>query len=70
MFASMYISLSLSSVISLPDDWRYARKKSYWKREKLCHDCKTELTLYLIDMPFNAFANRADPDQAALVRAA
>ena len=28
------------------------------------------LTLYLIETPFNAFANRADPDQAALVRAA
>ena len=25
------------------------------------------LTVYLIEMPFNAFANRADPDQAALV---
>ena len=24
------------------------------------------LTLYLIETPFNAFANRADPDQAAL----
>ena len=29
-----------------------------------------DLTLYLIETPFNAFANRADPDQAALVRAA
>ena len=28
------------------------------------------LILYLIEMPFNTFANRADPDQAALVRAA
>ena len=28
------------------------------------------LTLYLIETPFNTFANRADPDQAALVRAA
>ena len=27
------------------------------------------LTLYLIEMPFKAFANRADPDQAALIRA-
>ena len=27
------------------------------------------LTLDLIEMPFNTFANRADPDQAALVRA-
>ena len=26
------------------------------------------LTLYLIETPFNAFANRAGPDQAALVR--
>ena len=29
-----------------------------------------ELIIFLIEMPFNAFANRADPDQAALVRAA
>ena len=29
-----------------------------------------DLTLYLIETPFNTFANRADPDQAALVRAA
>ena len=28
------------------------------------------LTLYLIETPFNTFANRADPDQAALIRAA
>ena len=28
------------------------------------------LTLCHIEMPFNTFANRADPDQAALVRAA
>ena len=28
------------------------------------------LTLYLIETPFNVSANRADPDQAALVRAA
>ena len=27
------------------------------------------LTVYLIETPFNAFANSADPDQAALVRA-
>ena len=31
---------------------------------------KLLLTLHLIEMPFDAFANRADPDQAALVRAA
>ena len=28
------------------------------------------LTLYLIEVPFNTSVNRADPDQAALVRAA
>ena len=31
---------------------------------------RKELTLYLKEMPFNTLANRADPDQAALVRAA
>ena len=30
----------------------------------------TNLTLYLIETPFNTFANGADPDQSALVRAA
>ena len=29
-----------------------------------------KLTLYPIETPFDAFANRADPDQAALIRAA
>ena len=33
-------------------------------------DIDTALSLYLIEMPFNTFANRADPDQAALLRAA
>ena len=28
------------------------------------------LTLYLIETPFKAYASKADPDQAALVRAA
>ena len=28
---------------------------------------KVFLTFYLIEVPFNTFANRADPDQAALV---
>ena len=28
------------------------------------------LTLHLIETPFDGFANRAEPDQAALVRAA
>ena len=31
------------------------------------HEC---LTLYFIEAPFSTFANRVDPDQAALVRAA
>ena len=31
---------------------------------------KCQLTLYIIEKPFNSFANRADPDQAALTRAA
>ena len=31
---------------------------------------KPPITLYLKQAPFDAFANRADPDQAALIRAA
>ena len=34
------------------------------------HEGKGCLTLYFIETPFNTFANRADPDQAALTRAA
>ena len=30
----------------------------------------TFVLLHLIEMPFNTFTNRADPDQAALTRAA
>ena len=30
--------------------------------------CMHALTFYLIETPFNAFANRADTDQAALIR--
>ena len=33
------------------------------------HRDNNKLTLHLIETSFNAFANRADPDQAALVRA-
>ena len=33
-------------------------------------DVTNSLTLYLMETPFNAFANRAAPEQAALVRAA
>ena len=29
-----------------------------------------DLTIYLIDKPIDTFAKRADPDQAALIRAA
>ena len=31
---------------------------------------RNSLTFYLIETPFNTFVNRADPDQAALARAA
>ena len=34
------------------------------------HPACKELTLYRIETPFNSFAKRVDPDQAALVRAA
>ena len=34
------------------------------------HRCTSSWEFYLIETPFNAFANRADSDQAALVRAA
>ena len=37
---------------------------------RLCLFIDYIITFYLIETPFNAFANRVDPDQAALVRAA
>ena len=44
------------------------KRKKPEKKSKKTHDF--DLTLHLIEEPFNSFANRADPDQAALVRAA
>ena len=48
-----------------------------YMRTELTHDTRgtlfdiinahAPLTLFLIEMPSNTFANRADPDQAALV---
>ena len=35
---------------------------------KITGSCLMLLTVYLIETPFNTFANRADPDQAALVQ--
>ena len=48
------------------------RRKRFKNKDALtCYIYSNEsLTLHLIEMPFNGFANRADPDQAALVRAA
>ena len=36
----------------------------------MAHAQRHSFALFLIEMPLNAFANQADPDQAALVRAA
>ena len=41
---------------------------SFWESASRRHHLS--LTLYPIETPFDAFANRADPDQAALGRAA
>ena len=35
----------------------------------MCGSLPCKLTLILIETPFSAFVNGADPDQAALVRA-
>ena len=55
----------------------YRHKLEYWNFHEASVFCilsrqrvRADLSLYLIEMPFNNFANRADPDQAALVRAA
>ena len=39
-------------------------------KDQIIHAQKPHLTLYLIETPFNTFANRVDPDQSALVRTA
>ena len=45
------------------------RENSIPPTNKVCGGYNKLLTLYLIETPFNAFTNRADQDQAALVRA-
>ena len=40
-------------------------QKTIWA---LMRENLTKFTLYLIETPFNTFANRADPDQATLLR--
>ena len=55
------------NVYSLPARDNFFLKKSHHRTlQRYGIKC---LTLYLIDTPFNVFANRADPDQTALVRA-
>ena len=44
------------------------RKESNQTNKQIIKHKDVFVTLYLIEMPFNAFANRADPDQAALVK--
>ena len=48
----------------------YLKKLHYWTGLKPEVDSIHNLTLYLKEAPFNFFANKADPDQAALIRAA
>ena len=49
---------------STAPQFRFSENKSTKSKQT------NKLTLYLIETPFNPFANRTDPDQAALVRAA
>ena len=60
------------SRVSLLKSPSFDAKKMKWftvVRKPVWGVCE-ELTLYPIETPFSAFANRANPDQAALVRAA
>ena len=43
---------------------------SAWKYMPVTLPAWLDLTHYLIEAPFDTFANRADPDQAAIIRAA
>ena len=54
------------------EPWCGASKPLFFQGEYTMFsvDSTVLLTLFLIEAPFNAFANRAYPDQAALVRAA
>ena len=49
---------------------RKATNKSLIKRKLKLRLARKEITFYIIETPFDTFANRADQDQVALVRAA
>ena len=51
------------------DDTLSLRGKEFKENMMVRNSKNRILTLYLIETPLNAFANIADPDQAALVRA-
>ena len=66
----------ITSLIRFPSKYIFLGKEAltfflhlHRKAGKGMRDLIT-LIVYLIEMPFNTFANRADPNQAALVRAA
>ena len=50
-------------------DFLSANGARAWPWQNTAISSASWLALYLLETPFNAFANRADSDQAALVRA-
>ena len=79
-FVSVYFAVLLSGFIIVSTGTFTSRNVASFSLFRQCCICmKNEpfsqtiiwtLTFYLIEMPFNAFANKTDPEQADLVRAA
>ena len=64
-----YILNKAKNVPSLKTSDRDDRKcHNHRSQTNPWHHEEDTLTLYLIETPFDVFANRADPDQAALIR--
>ena len=66
-YFSLVLSLDVSTFLFscyVPLQIYHDDTKHIWKGPSLC------LTFYHIETPINAFANIADPDQTAIVRAA
>ena len=61
MFCVVLISFYNKMTIKQQNDARYGSNNSI---------IFLHLTLYLIEVPFTAIANREEPDQTALIRAA
>ena len=65
-----YLDLFDTLIVYLKELKKLKKKISRWQKSMRNYPACKELTLYLKETPFNAFANRTDLDQAAHLRAA